>query len=123
MLHGTKYSSGNETSGVLPDIVAGAPAKASGLTPWATAFSAIPGTLTAGSQLWSGYWAKSGRGAELQGNANLAQARANQTSADAALITAKSNAQSAAGALDTNTLMLVGGGLLLATFLLIRRKK
>jgi hypothetical protein len=97
-----------------------------GLVPvWAMAAQAVPGAITATSQAISGHWSKTGRGAEAAGKAQLQQAYANQTFAEAELIKAKAYASGGGGGgmLDTTTLLILGGGALAAAFILFRRKK
>ena len=89
---------------------------------WGLAAAAVPGTITAGQQAWTGYYAKAGRAAEMQGHAALAQAKANQTTASAELIMAKAFAEGKGGGLNTTTMLLIGGGILAAAFILMRRR-
>ena len=117
MIHGAKTKQRYAT-GAAPAPMGSGPGVG-----WGMIAQAVPDALTAGSQLYGGYWSKSGRGAEAAGKAQLAQAHANQTMAQAALITAQSNASQAASSIGMNTLLLAGGGLLIATFVLLRRKK
>ena len=90
---------------------------------WAVAAQSLPGTITAFSQLGSGYYAKSGRAAENQGKAALANAHANTTNAQANLINAQAFASGSGkvGGLDLATWIILGGGILAAAIIMMRR--
>jgi hypothetical protein len=94
------------------------------MTPgWAVAAQSVPGTITAVSQAASGYYGKTGRGAEAQGKAALANAHANAINAQANLLNAQANASGSAkvGGLDLTTWIILGGGIIAAAIIMMRR--